>query len=289
MLQIGSAFKQARLDKNMRQKEVAKGILSVPQLSKFENNKSQITADKFFLLLDRINVTTTEFQVVYLNNELYNQSSIIKNIADAYYQGNILHLQSLLRDQIKLYEIFGSLRFYHNQIWIQQFIRGLQNLPYDHTEVSKIYHYLTNVENWGSYEIVLFSNLSFAFNLTQLKQLSRTAIKKIDIYRNKGVFSNLYHLTATLLGNLTTIFIDNDELDLANKMLHETDKLLKDTDFLSEKIHHQFRQGIYLIKLGRIEEGKNLAEKSIHQLISFELFDLAQYFKKELEGYLPQK
>lgn len=286
MMKIGSSFKHVRKDKNMTQKEVARDILSVAQLSKFENNKTEISASKLFQLLDRVNVSLTEFQIIYLNDDLYNQSVIIDEIAEAYYQKNLFRLQSLNQKQLELYETFGNSRFYHNQIWIQQCIRHIQDLTFDKNEMDKIFFYLMNVENWGSYEITLFNNLSFAFTLNQLKHLSKTATKKIYIYSEKGVFSDLHHLTATLIGNLASIFIDHDELDFANELLIETNNLLKNTDFLNEKIHQQFRLGIYWIKKRNYDKGKKLAQKSIQQLTEFELFDMAQYFQTQLDRYL---
>ena len=53
---IGKQFKLMRKERKLTLKEAAGDILSVSSLSKFENDTSQLAADRFFLLLDRLNL-----------------------------------------------------------------------------------------------------------------------------------------------------------------------------------------------------------------------------------------
>lgn len=63
----GKIIKQIRKSKNMTLKEVAGEVLSISQLSRFENEKSVIPVDLFYEVLDNLNSTTEEFN--YIKNE----------------------------------------------------------------------------------------------------------------------------------------------------------------------------------------------------------------------------
>ena len=58
---IGKQFKLMRKERKLTLKEAAGDILSVSSLSKFENDTSQLAADRFFLLLDRLNLDWDTF------------------------------------------------------------------------------------------------------------------------------------------------------------------------------------------------------------------------------------
>lgn len=58
---IGEQFKRLRKERRLTLKEAAGDIVSVSSLSKFENGTSQLAADRFFLLLDRLNLDWDAF------------------------------------------------------------------------------------------------------------------------------------------------------------------------------------------------------------------------------------
>ena len=58
---IGEQFKRLRKERWLTLREAAGDIVSVSSLSKFENGTSQLAADRFFLLLDRLNLDWDAF------------------------------------------------------------------------------------------------------------------------------------------------------------------------------------------------------------------------------------
>ncbi|WP_158527621.1 helix-turn-helix domain-containing protein, partial [Streptococcus gallolyticus] len=64
---LGKTFKVIRKSKGLSQKEVAEGVISVAQLSRFERGISDVTADVLYICLQNMNVTMDEFQSVYHN------------------------------------------------------------------------------------------------------------------------------------------------------------------------------------------------------------------------------
>ncbi|EUJ45931.1 helix-turn-helix domain-containing protein [Listeria riparia] len=63
-MNFGETIKKIRTDKNLTQTQLSEGILARNHLSQVENNNYVPAYDKFFSLLDRLNVTFEEFLLV---------------------------------------------------------------------------------------------------------------------------------------------------------------------------------------------------------------------------------
>ena len=59
-VEMGALLKKIRLSKNLTLKELASDYLSVSFLSKFERGESDISLSRFFLLLDKLDVSIEE-------------------------------------------------------------------------------------------------------------------------------------------------------------------------------------------------------------------------------------
>ena len=64
-MQIGEVIGAIRKNKNLKSKDVYKGILSRPAISRFEKGNSDTTADKFLQILDNLNLSLEEFHFLY--------------------------------------------------------------------------------------------------------------------------------------------------------------------------------------------------------------------------------
>lgn len=58
---IGKIFKEIRLKKNLSLEYVCNGICSQASLSRFENNTGDIPLNKFLKLLNKIEISESEF------------------------------------------------------------------------------------------------------------------------------------------------------------------------------------------------------------------------------------
>ena len=56
-MKIGEVIGAIRKNKNLKSKDVYKGILSRPAISRFEKGHSDTTTDKFFQILDNLNLS----------------------------------------------------------------------------------------------------------------------------------------------------------------------------------------------------------------------------------------
>lgn len=58
---LGEQYKELRLGRKVKQKDVANEFLSTSQLSKFESGQSMLSADKMIRAIDGIHMTFAEF------------------------------------------------------------------------------------------------------------------------------------------------------------------------------------------------------------------------------------
>ncbi|SUN44459.1 transcriptional regulator [Streptococcus equi subsp. equi] len=61
LMSLGELYKELRIARGLRLKDVARDNLSVSQLSKFENGQSMLAADKLLLAISGIHMTFAEF------------------------------------------------------------------------------------------------------------------------------------------------------------------------------------------------------------------------------------
>lgn len=81
---IGKTFKEIRLKKKLSLKYICNGICSQASLSRFENNIGDIPLNKFLKLLNRIEISESEFfSYIDQNHDLVN-SNFLDNIAFLY-------------------------------------------------------------------------------------------------------------------------------------------------------------------------------------------------------------
>ena len=66
-MKTGEIIKYIRLSKKLKSKNIYNGILSRPAVSRFERGLSDTTTEKFFNILDNLNISLEEFHFIYNN------------------------------------------------------------------------------------------------------------------------------------------------------------------------------------------------------------------------------
>ena len=69
-VQLGELYKELRVARGLKQKDVARKGLSIAQLSKFENGQTMLSADKLLIAIESIHMTFEEFGHKLNNYEL---------------------------------------------------------------------------------------------------------------------------------------------------------------------------------------------------------------------------
>ncbi|MGX7420247.1 Rgg family transcriptional regulator [Carnobacterium gallinarum] len=279
----GEVFKEFRISKHETLNSVAKDIVSVSQLSKFERGKNEITLLKFYKLLERINVSIEEFT---LSLNLYETDSfidILKEVRHYYQENNVNKLIFLFKNESFLYKEEGQVSHKLNSICIKQFIYDLEegsNFYITNNDRIFFKNYLNSVDMWTHYELLLFANSFKILDLKSSVKLSKYMIQNIDIF--KSIFQYKKILIEILL-NIFLLCIENRDRKLAlyYKKIISNFLLIEET-LLYEKTIFLFMSGLYIHTILDRKSGVTDMETAISILYKLGSIDLAMNY----EGYL---
>ena len=99
-VEMGALLKKIRLSKNLTLKELASDYLSVSFLSKFERGESDISLSRFFLLLDKLDVSIEEFYGILSQDNPTHTEKLLESASKAYYQNDSLSYRSTLEKSV---------------------------------------------------------------------------------------------------------------------------------------------------------------------------------------------
>lgn len=221
---IGKTIREIRLNKNIQSKELYKDLLSRPAIAKFEKGVSDTSVNKFFTLLERLNITLEEFEVIY--NQSENKDLIYtRKYIEAFYNRNIENLKEIAARAEEDYNNSYNNKYKHYRSIALLLIDDLNKGSQYKDEIEVLKNYLMSCDSWGYYEIVLFSN-SLSFYPSELIDLVYARAKKSLIsYQDLTRYRNEIALT---LFNIIEIKLINKELDQAKIYMLELEKIKND-------------------------------------------------------------
>lgn len=163
-MKTGVIIKEIRKAKKIKSKELYKELLSRPGIVKFENGESDTTTHKFFLMLERLNITLEEFDMLIKrkeNRDIFYTSNYIKK----FYENNIDGLFQLAQNADNEFTITRNVKFCHYKAICYLLIDDLTGKKDYENEGYILQNYLMQCNTWGYYELTLFINsLSFYSN-----------------------------------------------------------------------------------------------------------------------------
>ena len=278
---FGKIFKVIRESKNMSLKEAAAGDISVAQLSRFERGVSGITLDSFYCCLKNMAVSLDEFQYVYHNYIEADDALFSKKVADAYQENNVVKLQSILASSEALAEKFPEKKNYRlNTIVVRAVLSSCSpDFQISKKDTELLTDYLFSVEEWGRYELWLFTNSVDLLTLETLETFASEMINRTQFYNDLP--ENRRRIIKMLL-NVISVCIEGNHLQVAMRFLNYLDhSKIPETD-LYERMLIKYHRALYSYKVGNSH-----ALSDIEQCLSFleflDSFGVAQKLKAQFE------
>lgn len=148
-VEMGALLKKIRLSKNLTLKELASDYLSVSFLSKFERGESDISLSRFFLLLDKLDVSIEEFYGILSQDNPTHTEKLLESASKAYYQNDSLSLQKYAGEERHKFELTQDKSFLYNSIMLESFLASVSNKEVDENKVRELTDYLFSIEQWG--------------------------------------------------------------------------------------------------------------------------------------------
>ena len=284
---FGKIFKVIRESKNMSLKEAAAGDISVAQLSRFERGVSGITLDSFYCCLKNMAVSLDEFQYVYHNYIESDDVLFSKKVAEAYRENNVVKLQNILASSEALVEKFPEKKNYRlNTIVVRAVLSSCNpDFQISKKDIEFLTDHLFSVEEWGRYELWLFTNSVDLLTLETLETFASEMINRTQFYNDLP--ENRRRIIKMLL-NVISVCIEGNHLQIAMKFLNYIDhSKIPETD-LYDRMLIKYHKALYSYKVGNSHALSDI-EQCLSLLEFLDSFGVAQKLKAQFERiYLPQ-
>lgn len=206
----GEIFKNLRLNKGFSIKEIACEFVSSATISKFENGLSNISIDKFFILLQNINMSPQEF-FTYLEEVVGTSHSIsMLNLPLAFDHKNYIAIEHLLFEFSKASEKFpDNFALKLQVISIKSLIHQInKNYDVDPKDIKLIKQYLLSTKTWNEFELQLYSRSTSLFNPENLRILTK---RLCDPFNYTVMTYSIRLYTYNALVNLTTTLVERKD------------------------------------------------------------------------------
>lgn len=277
----GKIFKIIRESKNMSLKEVAAGDISSAQLSRFERGVSALTVDSFQRCLENMSVSLDEFQCVYNNYTEASDLAFSNKLTEAYRDNNLVLLEDLLQERLGLEAQFpGKKNCRLNTIMVRTFLSYCDpDFQVSKKDIDFLTDYLFSVEEWGRYELWLFTNSVDLLTLSAVETFASEMIQRTQFYYNLP--ENRKRILKMLL-SVAGSCIEAGHLKVAMKFLNYADNLKLSESDLYERIMIRYYKALYSYAMGdrvALEEMKH-CQSTLEYLGSY---GIAQKLREQME------
>ena len=231
MGKFGPMIREIRLAKGMTLNELARDIVSVPFLSKYERGTSDISAENFFQLLDRLNVRLSEFEALNANLKQETQDSFLEKYSYAANNDNLILLNQLLADEKQYYQQSANIRHLHNQIILKQYINeGDKPLNYilECWKATAYPEMITNEDGSG--------NIQYLHSKESKTLMKNYVIKHLEEFIQQIIYINHLDKTKYTISDYVTELWDNWDTfyEYINNIQNESQILFEFNEFLTE-------------------------------------------------------
>lgn len=235
---LGELFRELRIARGLKLKDVASDKLSVSQLSKFENGQTMLSSDKLLVAISGIHMSFSEFGYA-LNN--YQKSDFFKlgeRIAELHSKQDVDSLKELL----VTYKRYESFDVYNrlNLIVIKVAIHSLDN-SYLITEKDKEFltNYLYEIEAWTEYELYIFGNTMSILSDSDLIFLGKAFEERSKLY--SSLTSHKRSAEIAFL-NLILILMERHEVYYVRYFVLKLEEILNYQDMFAITCLHILKQ-----------------------------------------------
>ncbi|MBD8038719.1 helix-turn-helix domain-containing protein [Solibacillus sp. A46] len=257
----GEIFKVLRNSKNITLKQASDGIVSESFLSKFERGKNDISLTNFLLLLEKLNISMNEFNIISEEIDLIFPFKELLNSINSAYQRKDIDLLINIKFELRNQWIKSEIKSYKcNSIMVDALIKNLNpEYKINNTDVEFLKDFLFSRDHWGYYEMTLFGNSLDIFKFELIDLLGN------ELINQKVFFQDSQHKKEkiNILLNITALYIKNNKIKKAEFYSRKANELLNNENFMLQRCICKFFGGMILFKNGNTVEGENVCRDMI--------------------------
>ena len=282
MKNLGKVFKELRESRNISLRKATGDDFSASLLSRFENGKSEISAQKLFVALENIHANVEELLFLARGFHQDAYSELRNRIFEAIDPQDLTSLRTLYQREYQQLP-FSKDRQQHilNAILIKSYMKAIDETVTLTSEEERVLHdYLFSVEIWGHYELLFFSSCSPLLSIQLFTKYTREMLRKSDFLQGVGKNRNIMH---TLLLNAFMVCIEVDDLTNALYFKKQIEKNFFEENETYFRIVYLWAEGLLDSKQGRAEEGQRKMEDAVRIFEMIGCSKSADYYRNVIE------
>ena len=282
MKDLGKVFKELRESRKISLRKATGDGFSASLLSRFENGKSEISAQKLFVALENIHANVEELLFLARGFHQDAYSEFRNRIFEAIDPQDLTSLRTLYQREYQQLP-FSKDRQQHilNAILIKSYMKAIDETVTLTSEEERVLHdYLFSVEIWGHYELLFFSSCSPLLSVQLLTKYTREMLRKSDFLQGVGKNRNIMH---TLLLNAFMVCIEVDDFTNALYFKKQIEKNFFEENETYFRIVYLWAEGLLDSKQGRAEEGQRKMEDAIRIFEMIGCSRSADYYRRAME------
>lgn len=224
----GDLIKKLRKERNMTQMQLAADISSRTTLSSFENNRSRVSSDLLFAYLERMNISIQEYLFYFNNNSSTEKERITQYFYDNVVKSTDREILNRIIDYRAKYNNSHDFYFCCLSIELKLFLNHKQdkNIFDVEEDITIVKKYLERVQQWGHFEMSLFSNCLYVFSNDYIRGTFSTLLKRTKIISKIDTYQNDI---AIFLNNCIILSFERQQLQDTNFFVAQLYKLSADT------------------------------------------------------------
>lgn len=263
----GATFRTFRKNKGYTLKQVARGIVSISFLSKFERGDSDISFSVMVQLLDRMMVTYEEFYFLHNAGKSNAIEEFFTQAQKAYVLRDGPTINRLKKQALEDYQRTNHIPFHCNALLLEVYRSMIElDLPQlDHEASQQLTNYLFDIEVWGYYELSLYNSTLFLLEPESVIVFTELIVNKSESIKKLPLLHNV--LIRILLNTITYLTGGQDPHFAYEEECKTFMKYLKNSDIPEEdmygRIGYMQAQAYIDVRLGNIDKGESALKKSI--------------------------
>ena len=275
---FGKVYKEIRESKGLTQEEVCGDVLSRTSLSKIESGKATPKYENMDFLLRQMNMSFEEFDYIC---HLY-QPSQRTEIMQTY-----LNMNSIIGGSglVHFFETCQNYLKTHHDLPIEEIRDMLEvviHIRQHGTEqlsdqvkqtIKKLWEKIEKQDTWYESDLKILNTILFSFPIEHLHLITEQILQRLEEYKN---YRHLYELRMTILLNLSTIYLYNQDKNTCQQICYT---LLED----AKKKRRYDILAITYVRIGICTSNDHLIQKGFSLLELTDETSMLSHLKKEVE------
>ena len=281
---FGKVYKEIRESKGLTQEDVCGDILSRTSLSKIESGKVTPKYENMEFLLRQINMSFEEFDYICHLYQPSQRTEIMQtylNMSSIIGSSGLVDFFETCQNYLKTHHdlpIEGIRDMLEVVIHIRQ--HGTEQLSNQVKQtVKKLWEKIEKQDTWYENDLKILNTILFSLPIEHLHLITGKILQRLEVYKN---YQHLYDLRMTILLNLSTIYLYNQDKNMCKQICYT---LLED----AKKKKKYDSLAVAYVRIGICRDDAKLIQKGFSLLELTEETSMLSHLKKEVETYYQAK